>query len=159
MIQATTFLSILIISSLETIGLIIMVNQRSSTEMREAKEHFDLIFHNSLDAVLITRLNDGIIVNANEGFSTLSGYLLDETVGKSTLTINIFKNPVDRQKIVAELGNKGFCDNYEALFRHKDGGLLNGVVCAKIFPLQDIPLVISITRDITEHKQAEHKLR
>jgi PAS domain S-box-containing protein len=159
LIQTSTYLFTLIISLVVTFGLIIMVNQRLNGETREAKEHFELIFHTSPDAAMVTRLSDGVIVDANEGFTALSGYTRDETVGKSSLAINIYKNPEDRQKIVAELGRKGFCENYEALFQRKDGSLLNGVMSAKIFPLQDIPHIISITRDISERVRAEEQIR
>jgi len=159
LIQAATFLFVLIISTLVTFGLIIMVNQRLNAETREAKEHFELIFHTSPDAALITRLNDGVIVNVNEGFSALTGFTRDETLGKSTLDINIFTDPADRQKIVDKLSAQGICVNYEAIFQRKDGSRINGMMSAKVFPLQDIPHIISITRDISAQVREEEEIR
>jgi PAS domain S-box-containing protein len=150
LIQASTFLFTLIISSLVTFGLILIVNQRSNAETTEAEKHFEIIFHASPEAVLISRLRDGVIVNVNEGFTVLTGFTKEDAIGRSTLEINIYKNPLDRQKIVNELVEKGFCENYEAEFQRKDGSLINGVLSAKIFPLHDIPHVISISRDVSE---------
>jgi PAS domain S-box-containing protein len=159
LMQASTYLFILIVSTLVTFGLIIMINQRSNAETREAKEQFELIFHTSPDAALVTRANDGIIVDVNEGFTALSGFTRDEAIGKSILDINIYKNPADRQKIIEILTAKGFCENYEALFQRKDGSQLTGVMSAKIFPLQDIPHIISITRDISERAREDEQIR
>ncbi len=157
--QAVTYLFTLIISALITFGLIIMVNQRLYAEMRESKEHFELIFHTSPDAALITRLDDGLIVNVNEGFTTLTGFTGAETIGKSSLDVKIWKNPADRQKAIAELSEKGFCENIEAIFQRKDGGQIIGSLSARTISLQGIPHVISVTHDISERVRSEEQIR
>jgi PAS domain S-box-containing protein len=160
LIQASTYIFTFIISTLVVFGLIIMINQRLNTETREAKEHFELIFHTSPDAALITRLKDGVIVNVNEGFLTMTGFTRAETIGKSSLDVNIYKDPLDRQKIVADLMEKGSCENFEAIFQRKDGSSLPGVLSAKILTLyDDVPHIISITRDIGARVRAEEQIR
>ncbi len=159
LIQTASFLVSLVAGSLCTFGLIIMVNQRSNAEMREAREQFELIFNTGPDATLITRPKDGLIVNINEGFTALTGYTRDETVGKSNLEINLWTNPADRQNVVSELGKKGFCDNYEAIFQLKDGSQIDGTISAKIITLQGVQHIISVTRDITARKRAEQALQ
>ncbi|MEI6530867.1 MAG: ATP-binding protein, partial [bacterium] len=158
-IQTAVFLVQLIEGILLTFGLIIMVNQRLTSEMREAKEHFELIFNTSPDASLITRMNDGLIVNINEGFTALTGFTREETIGKSSLAVNLWKNSSDRQKVVDELGKKGFSENFEALFQRKDGSQLVGSMSTKLMSLQGIPHIISVTRDITERKELEERIR
>ncbi len=153
------FLDALIVSLLWTYGFIIMLNQRLNAEMREAKEHFEMIFSTSPDAALISRPHDGLIVNINDGFLALSGYTRGEIAGKSTLDIDIWEDPAERDKVVAELRDKGFCDNFEAVFQHKDGSRITGIMSAKIITLQGIPHIISVTRDITERKQMENEIR
>jgi len=61
-------------------------------ESREAKENLELIFNTSPDTVLITSLADGYIVDINEGFTALSGYIRAEVIGKSSKEVNIWKN-------------------------------------------------------------------
>jgi diguanylate cyclase (GGDEF)-like protein/PAS domain S-box-containing protein len=159
LLQVAAFLEPLIIGILLAYGFIIMVNQRLSVDTREAKEHFELIFSTGLDATLISRLHDGLILNVNEGFAALTGFTRDETIGKSSLDINIWKNLADRQKVVNELGEKGFCENFEAIFQRKDGSPITGIMSAKIITLQGLPHIISVTRDITERKRLEDNLR
>ena len=157
--NASVYLDGIIVSILWTSGLIIMVNQRSNAEMAEAKEHFELIFNTSPYASLIARLTDGLIVNINDGFTALTGFTRDETIGKSSISAKIWKNPQDRKKIIEELGKKGFCDNVEAAFKLKDGSQAIGALSAKVITLHGIPHMISVTRDITERKRAEEALR
>ena len=156
--QTTTFLESFIEGILWTFGLIIMVNQRLNAEMSEAKEHFELIFNTGPDAALITRLHDGHFMDINEGFTALTGFTREDIIGKSTLSINIWKNSADHQKVIKELSEKGFCENFEAVFQRKDGGETSGIISAKIITLQGTPHIISVTRDITERKRAEEVL-
>jgi diguanylate cyclase (GGDEF)-like protein/PAS domain S-box-containing protein len=158
LMQTTVFLVQLIEGILLTFGLIIMVNQCLNAEMREAEEHFELIFNTGPNASLITRMNDGLIVDINQGFTALTGFTRDETIGKSILAVNFWKDPADRQKVIDELSKKGFNENFEALFLRKNGSQLFGSMSIKTINLQGIPHIISVTRDITERKQAEEKL-
>jgi PAS domain S-box-containing protein len=153
------YLDALIVSLLWTFGFIIMLNQRLSADSREAGEHFELIFNTSPDAALITRLTDGVIANVNDGFTTLSGLTRTEAIGKSTLDVNIWMQPADRQKVVREMAEKGFCANMETVFLRKDGSQAVGLLSAKFITLHSIPHIISVTRDITKRKQAEEEIR
>jgi diguanylate cyclase (GGDEF)-like protein/PAS domain S-box-containing protein len=159
LIQTITYIFTLTISLVETFGLIIMVNQSLNTEMKEAKNHFEAIFNTSPDAMLISRLNNGVIVNANEGFSTQTGYTHTEIIGKSSLDVNIWYYPADRQKLITVLNDKGFCNDLEAVFQRKDGSQLTGILSAKVIKLHGESHIISVTRDITERKWAEEALQ
>jgi PAS domain S-box-containing protein len=156
-IQISTFLASFTAGILLTFGLIIMVNQRLSEEIREAKEHFEVIFNTSPDSVLITRLSDGYYIDINEGFTALTGYTHTEGIGKTSLDLNIWYNPADRQKLISILAEKGSCDNMEAIFRRKDGSRLTGLVSARLITLDGVPHMISVTRDITDRKVAEQE--
>ena len=156
--QTSTYLVLLIISTLWTFGFIIMVNQRLYAESREAKEHFELIFNTSPDAVLITRLDDGRIVDINDGFTALTGFTHAEVIDKTTLDLDIWGNPADRRKFADELGDNGFCENMEVSFQRKNGSQLIGMISAKIITLQGTTHVLSVSRDITERKRAENAL-
>ncbi len=157
--QSLTFLSYIIIGNLFTFGFIIMVNQRLNIDMKEAKEHFELIFNTSPDAAIITRLDNGEIVSVNDGFTNLTGFNHKETLGKSILELNIWKNPADRQKLLDEILKNGFCDNFESEFLKKDGTQIIGIVSANTMILHGIPHMVSVTRDITIRRKVLEALK
>jgi len=157
--NVAAYLDGLIFSILWTFVFIAMINQRLNQGMKEAKEEMELVFNTSPDAAVITRLGDGGIVHVNEGFSVLSGFTRREAVGSSTHDINLWKDGRVRQEMIDALVMKGSVDNFEADFRRKDGSTLTGLISAKVFSLQNVPHVISITRDITPLKMAEEALR
>ncbi len=147
-----------LVSNLLTFGLVLMVNQRAHAELREARDHFELLFETSPDAVLITRAGDGFCRNVNEGFEGLSGYRRDEILGRSTVDLGLYAEPASRDGIVAELRARGSVNNAEVEFRRKDGSRFVGSMSARIIPLGGVPHVMSVTRDVTERKRAEEEL-
>jgi PAS domain S-box-containing protein len=159
LLNVVSYIDALVSSILWTFFLILMINQRLNGEMKEAKEEMELVFNTSPDAATISRLSDGLIVHVNEGFTFLSGFTRDEAMGKSSLNINIWKDPMHRKKIVDELLEKGLIENYEARFQKKDGSQFSGLLSARTINLQNIPHIISITRDITSLKQSEEEKR
>jgi len=159
LMQGASYLASMMTSTLWTLGLILLVSQQLNTEYREAKESAELIFNTSPDAVLITRLEDGQFVDVNDGFTALSGYTRTEVCGKTTLEVEIWKNPSDRQEFVAELLEKGFCENREAIFQRKDGTQFFGIVSSRWLVFKGQPHIITVTRDITERKRVQEALR
>ena len=124
-------------------------------ELRESEAKFRLTFDASPDAVNINRLEDGLYVAINQGFCRLTGYTREEIIGRSSVEINIWEDSDLRKRLVRDLREKGFCDNLEGRFRCKDGSIKTALMSARVIELQGVPHIISITRDITERKQAE----
>jgi len=153
------FLDVLFVAVIWTFGFILMINQRSLADLAEAKSHFELVFDTSPESALITRFTDGNIVAVNNGFTVLMGYTREESINKTTFDINIWKSPVERNKLIALLEKDGHCNNFETVFLTKDNTELIGLMSAKIIKLNNIPHIISITRDITELKKSEERIK
>lgn len=149
------FADALVASTLWTFGFIIMLNHRLNAEMSEAKEHFEEIFTTSPDGVAITRVDDGMIVDINSAYESLTGYTKEETMYQTSISLNYWKNLSERDILISALREKGVISNYESVFIKKDGSEFFGSMSAKVISLKGIPHVINITRDITDHKNAE----
>jgi PAS domain S-box-containing protein len=153
------YLDALLVSLLWTFGLIVMLNQRLNAEMTEVKEHFESIFNTGPDAAFISRLDDGVILNINDGFTAITGFTRIESIGRSTLDIPLWKSPDDRRQFVGVLREKGFYDNFESVYLRKDKTEFFGLTSAKTITLQGGPHIISVTRDITERIRSEERLK
>ncbi|MDP3478834.1 MAG: PAS domain S-box protein [Desulfoprunum sp.] len=124
-------------------------------ELRESERKFALAFDASPDSVNINRLEDGLYVEINKGFERLTGFTRDDVMGKTSLDIDIWHDPADRLRLVQSLKEKGYCENLETRFRRKDGSVATALMSARVISLHGVPHIISITRDISERKQAE----
>jgi PAS domain S-box-containing protein len=133
--------------------------KRAEVALRESEEKFRLTYSSSPDAVNINRLEDGLYVDINEGFIRATGYTREEVIGRTSLEMNIWHDPADRQKLVQGLQEKGYYENLEAQFQRKDGSLITALMSARVISLQGVLHILSITRDITESKVIEAKLQ
>jgi len=124
-----------------------------------SEEKFRKTFYLTPDAMNINRLDDGMCLSINDGFTKLMGYSEDEIIGHSSLEFNIWEHPSARMRLVAALKRDGSVSSFEATFRDKKGGIHFGSMSAAIIEINGQPHIISVTRDITERKKIEEKLR
>lgn len=132
--------------------------QAVETRLKESEEKFRLAFHTNPDAINLNRVADGMYIDINDGFTKLTGYTRQDVIGKTSIELNIWANPVDREQLVSGLKKDGYVDNYEARFRCKNSEIKIGSMSARLFNFNGEIVILSITRDITKRKQAEDAL-
>jgi len=120
--------------------------------LRDSEERYRKAFKTSPDAVNINRMADGLYLDVNQGFERLTGWSADEVMGKTSIELNIWRNPTDRMKLVESLQRDGRCLNLEADFVRKDGSICHGLMSAEIVRFKEVDCILSITRDLTEKK-------
>ncbi len=131
--------------------------EQGRKELLESEERFRLAFNTSPDSININRLEDGLYVDINEGFTVLTGFTKEDVIGKTSVEINIWQNPNDRKELIQGLRTKGHYENLEAQFRKKDGSTATALMSARVIMLKGIPHIISVTHDITARIQAEEE--
>ena len=148
---ATTLLGVLMVNRLR--------HELSEEALGKSEEKFRKAFYTSPDAVNINRLEDGMYMSINQGFTKIMGYTEEDIIGKTSLECNVWDNPEDRQRLVVELQKSGEIGNLEAAFRMKSGDIRYGLMSASVITLNDVPHILSITRDITDRKMAQEALK
>ena len=126
--------------------------------LKESEERFRLAFHTSPDSINLNRLDDGMYIDINGGFTQIMGYTREEAIGKTSISLNIWKNPEDRERMVAALRENGYVENLEAEFVAKDGTVKNGLMSCRILQINQETVILSITRDITGRVRANAAL-
>ncbi len=134
-------------------------HQLADTALRESEERYRTAFVTSPDAINITRLSDGCYIDVNEGFLRLTGWTREEVIGKTALELKVWADPADRQHLVDALRRDGYYENLEAKFQGKDGRVISGLMSAHLMRIQGADCLLSVTRDITERKIADDKLK
>lgn len=153
--QIMLFVLPAITSMLWTFGFILMVNQRLASDNLEERENLRRMFNTSPDASLIIRLEDGVLVDANQGYLQMTGYTREEIIGNSALSVCRWNKPADPGSFLATMKEKGSCENLEIVSRHRDGTEYVGMISARVITIQDLPHIISVTRDITARRKVE----
>lgn len=135
------------------------VLKEAETKLRESEEKFRLAFHTSPDSINLNRVSDGKYIDVNEGFTTLMGYTREEVIGKTSLELNVWVNPEDRNRLIYGLKTTGYVENLEARFRRKNGQIGIGLMSARVLYINQENVILSVTRDITERNRSEELLR
>ncbi len=131
---------------------------RMQADLQRSEERYRTAFQISVDAININRLEDGVYVDCNNAFLDIVGYTRDEVMGQSSEHLPIWAHSEDRQRMLVELEQKGFCRNFEAEFRSKSGNSVWGLFSAAPIEIDGIRCVLSVTRDISEAKAAQQLL-
>jgi len=127
--------------------------------LRASEVKFRLAYLTSPDSINLNRVHDGMFVDINEGFTKMTGYEREDVMGKTSVELNIWDDPKDRERLVAALKNEGFVENMEARFHGKNGRIIIGLMSARLLRIGQEDVLLSITRDITERNRAEVALR
>lgn len=129
--------------------------KQAEETLRASEEKFSKAFRTSPDAININRLSDGLFIEINSGFTEITGYTPEDVQGKTSLEIQIWDDPADRERLVTGLRASGEVVNMEAGFRLKDGRTKTGLMSARIIQINGETCILSITRDISERNQIE----
>ena len=129
--------------------------RKTRNELQASNDKFRQAFMTSPDSININRLEDGVYLEINEGFTKIMGYSREDVIGKSSLDLNIWNDERDRDRLVSGLQKSGGVENLEAEFRSKDGQIRTGLMSARILKIKNESVILSITRDITDRKQME----
>jgi PAS domain S-box-containing protein len=135
-------------------------HQLAEEARRISEEKFFKAFHNSPDAINLSRLSDGVYLEVNEGFEQLTGLKASEVIGKSTFEINAWTYPEDRERLAAKLLKDGQIDNeYIMSSLSKDGIPKPALVSARLITVNGETCVLAFTRDISASVRAEEEIR
>jgi len=89
----------------------------------------------------------------------LTGYQYDEILGKRVSELEFWADPGQRDQYTNLLSHDGNVKNMEIKFRIKSGEIRDALLSGEIFDLNDGKYILSVIRDITEHKKAAEALR
>lgn len=133
--------------------------EQANLGLRQSEEKFSRAFRSTPDSVTITTLAEGRYIDVNDGFSRLTGFSREEVIGRTARDLNVWMDPTDRDRMVAILKKDGHFRDFEFRFRTKSGETRVGLRSAERIELNGELCMIGITRDITERRQSEQRLR
>jgi PAS domain S-box-containing protein len=138
-----------------------MITERKNAEMalREFEERFATVFRSSPVAMSITSTATLRYVDVNEMFTHSSGFSREEIIGHTSEELQLFSDPVDRERLMAEVLKHGFAYCMRMRFRMKAGEIRDGLISSQMIRLHGEPHLLSTIADVTEHQRSEDEVR
>ncbi len=137
----------------------ISVLSEAQERLRRSEETFRTVFDASLDAMSITDAESGRYIDVNPEFLRGSGFTHEETIGRTADELNQWADPKQRDKFQHLLTERGEVRNMEAEGRRKDGSIISCLTSGVVAEIGGKLCYLGVTRDISELKAAEQKLR
>jgi PAS domain S-box-containing protein len=124
-------------------------------------DRFARVFHASPDWIVITRLSDGLIVDANRGFETISGYRAVDVLGHTMAEFKVWANVEQRAKLVNELTRTGTVRDTLVQLRRLDGTIGDCMVNATLIALEGRTHThaVWIARDVTDQNAIHEQFK
>ncbi|MCG8410740.1 MAG: PAS domain S-box protein [Bacteroidales bacterium] len=130
-----------------------------NSDIEESEKKFRVAFKTSLDAITISEFKTGTYIEINAGFTRLTGYEEHEVLGKTSIELNLWKDDNERKRLINELKKNKRVFDFETQFQNKNGKTVTCITSANIIDIKGKNHIISISRDISERKENELKLK
>lgn len=127
--------------------------------LRLSERMFSKILTFSPDSIIISSMADGRYINVNDSFLDAVGFKREDLIGKTSIALNIWDDPEEREKFLQTLHTKGFVQNFEAKFRKKNGCVGTVLMSSEKMDIDGEPCLITLSKDITDRKRAEIALK
>ncbi|MFZ5642964.1 MAG: PAS domain S-box protein [Bacillota bacterium] len=132
--------------------------KRAEEQLRVSEERFSKAFNSGPVSMVITLLDDGTIIEANENFLYQFGYKREEVIGRTTTELKLFEDINNRSKIVQSIKEQGSVCNSELIYNKKSGDTFIGLYSGVALTLLGKQCIFTIINDITELRQLQKEI-
>jgi len=136
-----------------------ITEQKQAEEaLRESELKFRGLFDLYPQAIALTEVETGRLIDVNDTFCKVTKYNKEEVLGRTTTELGFYSNE-DRDRFIGKLQSLGEIHGFEMDFKVKDGSIINSVMFARHIQLKGKIFIITAFLDMTERKRLETQLQ
>jgi two-component system CheB/CheR fusion protein len=133
--------------------------KRAEDELRVSEERLSAVFRTSPSGLFVSRISDGLFLEANEAFMQIIGYPTEEVVGQTSLGLDLWVNPEQRDRIVSLMAEQGLVEGFEYQLRRKSGEIIHALSSVRPIVWKGETCILGAIVDITERKLTEELIQ
>ena len=132
---------------------------KAEKALRESEERFSTVFWASQEAITITRLSDGMYLEANPAFCAMFGLRRDQVIGHNRTDIALWVEPEQRAAFSQLLEENSQVDGFEAIYMSMSGSIGTLLASGCLIKVSGVECLLVSAIDISAQKETEAKLR
>ncbi|MDP4175942.1 MAG: ATP-binding protein [Bacteroidota bacterium] len=137
---------------------IAMIRMNNQNVIKDNEERFSTAFKSNPSALVLSRLEDGTIQEVNDSFIKLVGWSRDEVIGKSSVSLNIFRDQNERNKNANLLREQKQVNNQEIKINTKTNEERIVLLSSNLLKMSQGDMILTSMQDRTEQRIVEQKL-
>jgi PAS domain S-box-containing protein len=126
--------------------------------VRQSSEKYRAVFETSPDGISVTRLADGVLIEANDAATRGMGRERDPVIGKPVPQLGVWADPGMRARIAQELAEYGKVHNVSTTLLRGDGTPVQVLLSAQRLEIDGVPCALWSWRDVTDLRRTEAQL-
>jgi diguanylate cyclase (GGDEF)-like protein/PAS domain S-box-containing protein len=131
----------------------------AAEKIRASEERYRTAFQTSIDAITITRMDDGRYLDVNQRFQEITEFARDEVLGKTSPELGLWVDKYDRDRFVDQIHEHAQCRDFQTRLRKKSGKLFWSLTSAAQIIINNERCILSVLRDVSDAKIAEEQIR
>lgn len=108
----------------------VIKKQRSTNALTASEDKFQKAFHETFVSMVIGRISDRIILDANQAFAKLTGYSREEMINRWASELNLWQNSTEHALHHQLIKEQGYIHEFKTQMRKKSGEI--GVVLLSV---------------------------
>ncbi len=134
------------------------VRKKTEDILKESEYKFNSAFKHSPQAMAITTVSEGRIVDVNEIFMKDTGYSREELIGHTVEELNFFLDENERIEYRKQVSQKGYVYGMEFKFQIKSGKTITCIMSSAAVQIKGENHLLTTILNITDRKKAEEEM-
>ncbi len=129
--------------------------KKAEAELFESNARLSAVVGGSPIGIVVSRADDGRIVDVNDAALQLYGYTREEALGRTPFELGTYAVPARRAEMVQRLNESGSIHQFPVEFRRRSGEVGVLELSGSLITLRGVPCILTMLVDVTARKQAE----